>query len=209
MPLYKETGIFSIKKLKSLIERLTGSYSMYELAILISLPHILYFFIWTNPARWAALFSQLGLDAVDAMVYAASALKAVQFTAAYLWLWGSGLPGIAGGIGGAAAGVLLVSAGQYLNFSVYKLLGRHGVYYGFLLGKEVPWCTQWPYGPSSLLPEVPHPQYVGSSLTVAGLACAAGTLPGYCLLAFWSALYSLTAWQESSLPHGTPVKAHQ
>ena len=165
---------------------------------LLSLPHI----FWTQPRLWAKAAEGVGEDAVDAMAYAASVLKVVQFAAAYLWLWGWGAPVWHGGVGGVCAGLALMGVGQYLNCSVYKLLGKSGVYYGFILGKDVPWCTQWPFGPAGSLPGVPHPQYVGSALTVAGVACAAGTATGGYMLAWWSCLYALTALQEEALPHG-------
>ena len=49
---------------------------------------------------------------------------------------------------------LLMLAGFVLNGLVYLRLGICGVYYGSALGVEMPWCTQWPYGPNG----IPHPQ---------------------------------------------------
>lgn len=135
------------------------------------------------------------------MFYCASILKVVQFIAGYLWVWGMGPPLVLGGFGGAFLCLVLVGVGQFLNFKVYELLGRNGVYYGFILGKDVPWCRQWPFGPDGFLPEVPHPQYVGASLTLAGVAFAAGTFTGYSMFVFWSCLYLFTGLQEVSVYH--------
>ena len=39
------------------------------------------------------------------------------------------------------AATVLVSVGQILNAAIYAAIGRDGVYYGFKLGRPVPWCT--------------------------------------------------------------------
>ena len=49
--------------------------------------------------------------------------------------------------------------GQLLNFSVYRAIGKVGVYYGFKLGMEVPWVTGFPFN------VVRHPQYTGATLS--------------------------------------------
>ncbi len=75
--------------------------------------------------------------------------------------------------------------------------GHDGVYYGFKLGVKVPWVTGWPFN------TVSHPQYVGSVLTVWGMAAlvsghvepaALGTL-----VAYWTSLYIATGFQEQYL----------
>jgi hypothetical protein len=41
--------------------------------------------------------------------------------------------------------LILIFAGQFLNFRVYQLLGEVGVYYGVRFGYSVPWVTEFPY----------------------------------------------------------------
>ena len=52
---------------------------------------------------------------------------------------------------------------QALNVGIYRAIGHEGVYYGFKLGHNIPWHDGFPFN------LVPHPQYVGSVLTVWGV----------------------------------------
>ena len=61
-----------------------------------------------------------------------------------------------------AAGLVLILAGQVLNFSVFYRLGKIGAYYGVRFGHEVPWCRDFPF---SLLK---HPQYIGAVMSIWG-----------------------------------------
>jgi methylene-fatty-acyl-phospholipid synthase len=91
-------------------------------------------------------------------------------------------------------GLLLLAFGQSLNVGVYQALGEKGTYYGFKLGATVPWVHGFPFN------VVPHPQYVGSVLSVWGLLTAfQNQLPPQALVvaAYWSALYVLTGIQEA------------
>ena len=54
---------------------------------------------------------------------------------------------------------------QWLNVGIFQAIGHAGVYYGFKLGHTVPWVDGFPFNLG-----VPHPQYVGSVATVAGMA---------------------------------------
>jgi uncharacterized RmlC-like cupin family protein len=54
--------------------------------------------------------------------------------------------------------------GQGLNTAIYRTIGKAGVYYGYRLGHEVPWVTGFPFNVG-----IPHPQYIGSCLTCAGV----------------------------------------
>ncbi|GMI46014.1 hypothetical protein TrCOL_g12731 [Triparma columacea] len=57
-----------------------------------------------------------------------------------------------------------IALGQFLNFSVYKAIGKKGVYYGAKFGYSVPWVKGFPYNIG-----MPHPQYLGTVVTyVAG-----------------------------------------
>lgn len=90
--------------------------------------------------------------------------------------------------------LVLVCYGQSLNVGIFKAIGHDGVYYGFKLGRKIPWVSGWPFD------TVSHPQYVGSVLTIWGLvALVWGQAPGTPLLAvagFWTLVYVATAIQE-------------
>lgn len=90
--------------------------------------------------------------------------------------------------------VSLGIAGQALNTGIYNAIGHAGVYYGFKLGKKVPWVTGFPFN------VVSHPQYVGSVLTVWAMAILLGSqgVPQlYLLSGYWTGLYVLTGWMEN------------
>ena len=53
--------------------------------------------------------------------------------------------------------------GQGLNASIYRAIGKPGVYYGYRLGVDVPWVTGFPFS------VVPHPQYFGVCVAVIGI----------------------------------------
>ena len=89
-----------------------------------------------------------------------------------------------------------VAAGQTLNFAMYATIGNAGVYYGFKLGRPVPWATAFPFNVG-----LRHPQYVGVVLTILGLATtqlshatAAAGLPQ--VAAAWAAMYVVMAAME-------------
>lgn len=85
---------------------------------------------------------------------------------------------------------------QVLNVAIYRAIGRDGVYYGFKLGRPVPWHSGFPFN------VVSHPQYVGSILSIWG--CAGlywQNLPNssFLVLVYWSCLYVATGFQEQFL----------
>ena len=51
---------------------------------LLSIPHIMYAFIWFFPEKWMKAF---GKQSVHVFATVASALKVVQFTSVALWLY--------------------------------------------------------------------------------------------------------------------------
>jgi methylene-fatty-acyl-phospholipid synthase len=65
-----------------------------------------------------------------------------------------------------AVGVMLIGAGQTLNFWVFYRLATIGVFYGNRFGCEIQWCRQFPF---SLLD---HPQYLGALVSIWGLFIA-------------------------------------
>ena len=76
-------------------------------------------------------------------------------------------------------------------------MGKDGVYYGIKYGKKVPWVTGFPF---SLCP---HPQYIGSSLSIWGaLWPIIRVFPGNLMElstvgVYWSGMYALSSFIES------------
>jgi methylene-fatty-acyl-phospholipid synthase len=93
--------------------------------------------------------------------------------------------------------LVLVCYGQSLNVGIFSAIGHDGVYYGFKLGRKIPWVTGWPFD------SVSHPQYVGSVLTIWGfVALVWSQYPSLELLTaagFWTLVYAVTAVQEQYL----------
>lgn len=59
-------------------------------------------------------------------------------------------------------GAMLIAIGQTLNLSVFRALGKVGVFYGNRLGHYVPWRQTFPFT------WLDHPQYVGTVLSIWG-----------------------------------------
>ena len=86
--------------------------------------------------------------------------------------------------------------GQGLNASIYMAIGNDGVYYGFKLGRTVPWCTSFPFNVG-----LRHPQYVGVVLTLLGLTLPVvnrdtiqnGFVPMMCA---WASMYIIMSIME-------------
>jgi hypothetical protein len=149
----------------------------------LSLPYIMFYFIWKRPRAWMGLCRGAacagfgatdGERAVGVFAFMGMALKVVQFAAVLVWWCGGAAgTGIGAGLGDLASVVLattapravaaaaLMGAGQALNGAVYAHLGSDGVYYGFKLGRTVPWCHAFPFNTG-----LRHPQYVGSVLSI-------------------------------------------
>eukprot|EP00053_Salpingoeca_punica_P004988 m.52089 g.52089 ORF g.52089 m.52089 type:complete len:184 (-) comp13038_c0_seq1:387-938(-) len=175
-------------------------------AALLSIPHILYAFIWFFPHAWAGIF---GKRAVRAFSLIASVLKVVQFSTVVLWFLDHNKDVDLFNISFWQVLVFLVlaGAGQALNGGIYKAIGETGVYYGFKLGYSIGWHEGFPFN------VVAHPQYVGSVLSV--WACYFlfgwnGPQDAGLLAAWWTMLYALTGFQEHYLDTGAklPVRHH-
>ena len=133
-------------------------------AALLSVERLTYIAVWSRPARFQDVCRRLG-SPVDVLASLFVVFKLVQVSVFVGWclVHGGGrlLPeGRSVAILSLAAGLLL--AGQTLNVSVFKALGRIGVFYGSRFGYYVPWRFTFPF---SL---VAHPQYVGALLTIWG-----------------------------------------
>jgi len=138
-------------------------------AALLSVERIAYILVWRNPAafrRWSMRWITTGLGGpVELLVLLFGAFKVIQVAVFVAWhltfgdgtLWPQSRdPRV------IAAGVLLIGLGQALNVSVFKRLGRVGVFYGNKFGHTVAWCRTFPFT------WFEHPQYVGTVLAIWG-----------------------------------------
>nr|BBC28424.1 phospholipid-N-methyltransferase [Chlamydomonas applanata] len=177
------------------------SFHDWVLVAALASPHFLYAFIWFFPKTWQRAF---GKGAVDAFAFSGVVGKLVQFQAVALWFWISQPNGLCLDLSAITLtqwlGFLLLGAvGQALNAGIYHAIGTAGVYYGFKLGKKIPWHSGFPFN------VVSHPQYVGSALTVWAFAIVlAGQVKAASLAAnpvvwvatYWTGLYIVTGIQE-------------
>ncbi|KAI8466259.1 MAG: hypothetical protein J3K34DRAFT_67752 [Monoraphidium minutum] len=168
----------------------------WAVAVALAAPHFLYAFIWFKPHLWQRAF---GGKSVDIFALCGALGKLLQFSVVALWLGCTMPSGLcldlgAVGLGQWLAALALFGYGQSLNAGIFRAIGRAGVYYGFKLGRPVPWVTGWPFD------AVAHPQYVGSALSVWALAALLwGAAPCGSLLvlgSYWTALYVVTGAQE-------------
>jgi len=177
-------------------------------AIMVAGSHILYALIWYNPKKFKVLakkvpFKFLGKHAVAvfgklvlgwkisqqlALCAFVSKLSMDTFKAFFLALtpelW--------------ALAATLFALGQVLNGAIYYAIGEDGVYYGFKLGRPVPWATGFPFNAGYR-----HPQYVGAMLSQLGVLLVfvnATTLDDGLglLLVYWTALYVVTSYIEAT-----------
>jgi len=94
--------------------------------------------------------------------------------------------------------LVLFVIGQILNVAIYQAIGKDGVYYGFKLGRKVPWSSAFPFNAMYR-----HPQYVGAMCSQLGVVLAVTTeetLKGgvSILLPYWVLLYVITSIIEAS-----------
>ena len=167
----------------------------------LSLPHIFYGLVWTNPKQFMKMVKQKispQADPVNVVVTVAHSLKIWQFSSFSMWYFQHGpLPSVAAvGWLRILSGLALFTVGQSLNIGVYNALGKDGVYYGTRLGKSVPWCTGFPFTVCS------NPQYVGSAMTFWGITLLLYT-PAHASMiligVFISACYATSAYIEDTM----------
>ncbi len=184
----------------------------YLAAALVASSHALYAAIWYYPHTFRHLAERttplrfLGANAVGVFSVLVALLKICQQLGLFLIVSANYADTsaavrdivLAASPPRLLAAVALLAAGQLLNASIYMAIGKDGVYYGFKLGRPVPWSNAFPFSAGFR-----HPQYVGGILCELGLfsicstrtTCEAG-LPY--LLAWWLALYALTSAIEAS-----------
>lgn len=137
-------------------------------AALLSVERLTYVAVWRWPDRFQHVCRSRWLhdvgSPVDALTLLFVVFKLIQLAVFVGWCLvheGRLIPGE------RSAGVLLASAsllivGQSLNLSVFRTLGRVGVFYGSRFGHYVPWRMTFPFS------WLDHPQYVGALLTIWG-----------------------------------------
>lgn len=174
--------------------------------------HILYALIWFSPSSFASVATSfplrlLGPYPVRVFANLVAIGKAVQQLTVTLWACShAGADSLesflrllqAADFRTWAVAIALLLVGQVLNMGIYVAIGKDGVYYGFKLGRPVPWCTAFPFNLGFR-----HPQYVGAVISQLGVlavlaspATVAAGLPQ--LLAWWLVCYALTSWMEAS-----------
>ena len=195
---------------------------------ILSIPHIFYFVLWTQPQLWLAVCKPLtdaraqraggtseayGNEACICMSVTAHFIKALQFFGCVAWFWTYSPSSLtlaalmAQPVWRLVLGVLLLLAGQSLNAGIYAAIGRNGVYYGNRFGAKLgPWVTGFPFN-------IPiagrHPQYVGVLLSIWGAASllsdqSANDAGVLYVAGAWSALYVLTSIIEQNETKARP-----
>lgn len=139
----------------------------------ISLLYGLHSFIWYRPAKYTELcrvppLSMLGSHPVDVFASLEIVGKVWQGSCLLALLGGDGAAAAVSTVAAAPTWAwalcgVYIFAGQALNMSLYAAIGNAGVYYGWKLGRPVPWCTGFPFNVG-----LRHPQYVGVVLTILG-----------------------------------------
>mmetsp|Transcript_16035 Transcript_16035/g.28498 ORF Transcript_16035/g.28498 Transcript_16035/m.28498 type:complete len:282 (-) Transcript_16035:365-1210(-) len=183
-------------------------------AAMLSTPHVFYFFTWTNAKtfHWMTkclgepykVFAKLGhliklFQAVVTLVYfmgedrckamVSDPKEFAQETLVYAQSLNSFQ---------ALLGLELLALGQLFNMAVYSQIGEAGVYYGCRLGQDVPWVYGFPFS------TVPHPQYLGTVLSIFGLAVllctpAAVSLGIYGMTGVMTIYYAFSSYVEANL----------
>jgi phosphatidyl-N-methylethanolamine N-methyltransferase len=138
-------------------------------AALLSVERLAYVFIWREPGLFRQWCTHPALAAlggpVDVLMLLFGAFKVIQiavFTAWHLLLGDGSLFPYSRDLRVVITGALLIGLGQALNVSVFRRLGRIGVFYGNKFGYRVSWCRRFPFT------WFEHPQYVGTVLAIWG-----------------------------------------
>jgi phosphatidyl-N-methylethanolamine N-methyltransferase len=140
-------------------------------AALLSLERLTYAAVWRAPSafkRWAERHARHSrpTDTLAALFVAFKILQAGVFLAWCVTHGNGELRPHTSDVRVLLAGVLLIVVGQTLNLSVFRVLGRTGVFYGNRLGHPVPWRRTFPFT------WFEHPQYLGTVLTIWGFFVA-------------------------------------
>jgi methylene-fatty-acyl-phospholipid synthase len=137
-----------------------------SLAALLSMERLTYGVVWKNPKVVTPISSAFGMKGKEPefLFNLVRLFKLVQLYVFATWYYahyGTSLPSLSWLQMVLGSSVALF--GQLLNFLVWYRIGLEGVCYGCKFGRNVPWCTQFPYS------HFAHPQYLGAILTVWGM----------------------------------------
>ena len=138
-------------------------------AALLSVERAAYLWIWYKPEAFRrccqrARLKRLGgpVDVLKALFVAFKLVQAAVFLGWCLYFGAGELVATTLYSWPAGAGVLLLALGQLLNWSVFSLLGKNGVFYGNRFGYDVEWRHEFPFSVFE------HPQYAGALLSIWG-----------------------------------------
>eukprot|EP00913_Durusdinium_trenchii_P013184 g12374.t1 len=107
----------------------------------VSTNYLMHGFIWNYPSRFSALCQKaplkiLGGHPVDVFASLEVVAKIIQ---------GCSLLAFLGNLEHGVHGAVNQWALKALNVATYNAIGNAGVYYGFKLGRTVPWCYGFPF----------------------------------------------------------------
>ena len=139
-------------------------------AALLSLERLFYIWLCHGPRSFVAVcrspLSGSRVDPVRVVGWVFTTFKLLQIGVITWWcvVFGDGHPWPPAARPAAiSGGALLIAGGQALNVSVFRRLGRLGVFYGGQLGRRVRWRDGFPFS------WFRHPQYVGAVMTIWGV----------------------------------------
>lgn len=167
------------------------------LMLLMSMTHfMLYPYIWFYPKHYCTFVAgDRGVEFYRDFVFAQK--TAIMCLTAFYWLdmdlFYATLATQNGKLFYAFA-FGLVLLGAHLNAAVYGKIGANGVYYGFKMGKHVPWVTGYPFNIWR------HPQYTGAAAIYGGYALLVNYLSAgvWITILFQCWAYAVTGIMEES-----------
>jgi phosphatidyl-N-methylethanolamine N-methyltransferase len=166
-------------------------------AALLSLERLTYVAVWRAPnafRRWSERhgFDRSATDTLAVLFLAFKLLQAAVFLGWCLIQSGGSLKPYSSDVWVLLVGGLLIAAGQTLNLSVFRALGKVGVFYGNRFGHYVPWRRTFPFT------WFDHPQYLGTVLTIWGFfVLMRFPAPDWLLVpGLETVYYALGAWFE-------------
>lgn len=157
-------------------QRWTQSKSILLVTLALSIERIIYTIVWLFPTHFVYFTSThvnihpeasklMGKTPLDVILFLFYFSKVFQYGSIFGWFfWTAPAPALET-ISSLRllTGMQLVLVGQLLNVSIYRAIGKAGVYYGYKIGVPVPWCTGFPFNVFTM-----HPQYAGCIMTIIG-----------------------------------------
>eukprot|EP00924_Labyrinthula_sp_SR-Ha-C_P011678 snap_masked-scaffold_17-processed-gene-5.23-mRNA-1 protein AED:0.30 eAED:0.30 QI:0/0/0/0.5/1/1/2/0/171 len=135
-------------------------------SLALCMERIAYGVVWKKPSIFSLCAAQYGFSGKEPeFIYVLVKLfKVIQLIVFLCWYFKYvGRDGFDISLPQGLFSSSLLIAGQILNLMVWKRIGLDGVCYGCKFGRNVPWCTKFPFSLFN------HPQYLGVILTVWGV----------------------------------------